>query len=77
MPRKGKCRLTATPTTTQSGIRLGNLIAIGAAAQANALSGTSVVQILGSCGDISLPSLRLPYPLTRNDRNSMSMNVRY
>jgi hypothetical protein len=52
--------LTANLTTTQAGINLGNLVAIGAAAQANALSGTLVVQTLGLSGENISTALPIP-----------------
>lgn len=53
-------RLTANLTTTQAGINLGNLIAIGAAAQANALTGTIVIQTLGLSGENISTALPIP-----------------
>ena len=53
-------RLTANLTTTEAGINLGNLIAIGAAASANKLSGTLVVQTLGMSGENISTAIPIP-----------------
>jgi hypothetical protein len=53
-------RLTANLTTNESGINLGNLLAIGAAAQANKLSGTLVLQTLGITGENISTALPIP-----------------
>ncbi|WP_124453894.1 hypothetical protein [Burkholderia sp. Bp8992] len=53
-------RVTATLNTTKAGVNLGNLIAIGAAAQASQLSGTLVVQTLGLTGENISTALPIP-----------------
>lgn len=53
-------RVTATLNTKRAGINLGNLIAIGAAAQANQLTGTLVVQTLGLTGENISTALPIP-----------------
>ncbi len=53
-------RLTAILNTTKGKINLGNLIAIGAAAQANELAGTLVVQTLGITGENISTALPIP-----------------
>ncbi|WP_423391975.1 hypothetical protein [Burkholderia sp. LMG 21824] len=53
-------RVTATLSTKRAGINLGNLIAIGAAAQANQLTGTLVVQTLGLTGENISTALPIP-----------------
>ena len=58
-------RLTARLTTLKSGINLGNLIAIGAEAEANALSGTLVVQTLGVSGETISTALPMPNELSQ------------
>jgi hypothetical protein len=58
-------RLTARLTTLKSGINLGNLIVIGAEAEANALSGTLVVQTLGVSGETISTALPMPNELSQ------------
>ncbi|GAB7539921.1 hypothetical protein [Burkholderia sp. 3C] len=53
-------RLTANLTTSAAGINLGNLLAIGAAAQANKLSGTLVLQTMGVTGENISTALPVP-----------------
>jgi len=53
-------RLTANLTTREANIDLGNLVAIGAAAQANTLSGTMVIQTLGVSGENISTALPIP-----------------
>lgn len=53
-------RLTANLTTSASGINLANLLSIGAAAQANKLSGTLVLQTMGITGENISTALPIP-----------------
>lgn len=57
-------RLTASVRTTKANINLGNLIALGAAAQAGDVSGTLVVQTLGLSGENISTALPIPTELT-------------
>ena len=53
-------RLTANVTVTEGSVNLGNLIALGIAAQSNKLTGTLVVQTLGISGEGISANIPMP-----------------